>query len=501
MQMKHSSWLLLSVAFGWALGGPVQAETRRVSLEDCIELSLQRNLDIRIQRLGPEIARFSLGSSLAAYDPEIQLRASRRYSTSPGGVDDQGRLFFGTQEDSSDISAGLTGIVPTGLSYSLSGSLSDREIMSEDPRLPPLLGNANAFSGITLTQPLLRNFWIDGPRLNIKIARNQLRISKLTLQGQFIDTITSVELAYLELVAARETVKVQEKALQLAEQLWQENQKRVAVGVLAPLDEKQAESQVASTRAALLGARNTVVIRQNALKSLLDDRFVEWHNDQLEPVEDLQAAPRTFSLQDSWSKGVALRPELLQAKTGLESRNLTLEFRKNQLFPQLDVTGSYGRLGNATEMSGALDRIEEGAGPVYSFGAIFRMPLTNRDARNQHRRAKAELEQALLNLKKIEQQVLIQIHDAVSQAQTSYQQVEATKAAVEYAQAALDAEQKKLENGKSTSFQVLQLQRDLTSREFEHIRAKTDFNAALARLAQAEGTTLERRNVYIDWED
>lgn len=499
MQMKHSSWWLLSVALGWAICGPVRAETRSVSLDDCIELSLQRNLDIRIQRLGPEIARFSLGSSLAAYDPEVQLRASRRYTTSPGGVDDQGRPFFGTQEDSSDISAGLTGIVPTGLSYSLSGSLSDREILSQNPLLPPF-GNANAFTGITLTQPLLRNFWIDGPRLNIKIARNQLRISKLGLQAQFIDTITSVELAYLELIAARETVKVQQRALQLAEQLWRENQKRVAVGVLAPLDEKQAESQVASTRAGLLGARNNVIIRQNALKSLLDDRFVEWHNDELEPVEDLQAAPRTFSLQDSWSKGIALRPDLLQAKTSLESRDITLEFRKNQLFPQLDVTGSYGRLGNATEMSGALDRIEEGSGPVYSFGAILRMPLTNRDARNQHRRAKAELEQALLNLKKAEQQVLIQIHDAVSQAQTSYQQVEATKAAVEYAQAALDAEQKKLENGKSTSFQVLQLQRDLTSREFEHIRAMTDFNAALARLAQAEGTTLERHSITLDWD-
>ncbi len=79
--------------------------------------------------------------------------------------------------------------------------------------------------------------------------------------------------------------------------------------------------------------------------------------------------------------------------------------------------------------------------------------------------------------------------------------MEASKAAVEYAQQALDAERKKYENGKSTAFEVLRLQRDLTARRSEYIRAVTDYNAALARLAQAEGSTLQRHGITLKVED
>jgi outer membrane protein TolC len=469
-------------------------ESRPISLEDCIQLALEHNLDVRIQKLAPDVARFDLNSSLAAYDPRFTARANVSKRNSPAGVDPQNRPYPASSDSTKDFSLGLQGLLPTGLSYTLTGTTSDSDLVNYG--VP--FSNARTFAGISLSQPILRNFWIDGPRLNIALSRNQLHISRLQLEAQLINTITQVELAYFELIAARETVKVQEKAVQLAEQLWKENKKRVAVGVMAPLDEKQAESQLAATRAALLGARNNVSLRQSDLKALLDDRFSEWYSVELIPTEKLEATAHTFSLADSWSRGLTLRPDLQQAKTELENRNITLKYRKNQVYPQLDLVGSYGLSGSAREVSASYDQLTDGDGYNYSVGLVFSMPLSNRDARNRRRAAQADVESALLRLKQLEQQIMVQIHDAVAQARTSYEQVEATRAAVDYAQQALDAEQKKLENGKSTSFQVLQLQRDLTARESEHIRAVTDFNAALARLAQAEGSTLERHHIQFN---
>lgn len=487
-------WITLSTGVVCSLGA---GQELRVSLEDCIQMALENNLDLRIQRLGPQIARFNLNSSVAAYDPSLQARFGIRQNNLPGGVDEQNRPYPPSSDSTVDGSIGLGGLTPTGLSYSLTGALTDSELVNFG--LP--FSNARSFVGFTLTQPLLKNFWIDAPRMNIALSRNQLRMSRLDLQAQLINTITEVELAYWELIAARETVKVQEKAVELARRLWEENKKRVAVGVMAPLDEKQAESQVAASQAALLAARNTVVLRENALKQLLDDEFAAWYNVDLLPSGELKALPATFSLADSWSKGLTLRPDLQRAKTELENRNITLAYRRNQVYPQLDLTGSYGLVGNADEASDSFTRLQEGKGFNYSIGVVFRMPLTNREARNQRRAAEAEVQAALLRLKQLEQQIMVQIHDAVSQARSSYEQVEATKAAVEYARQALEAEEKKLANGKSTSFQVLQLQRDLTARESEHIRAITDYNAALARLAQAEGSTLERHHITLDFED
>ncbi|MCZ7638858.1 MAG: TolC family protein [Verrucomicrobia bacterium] len=221
---------------------------------------------------------------------------------------------------------------------------------------------------------------------------------------------------------------------------------------------------------------------------------------QLEPAEALTAEPATFSLQDSWSRGITLRPDLLQAKVDLERRNITLRYQKNQLFPQLDLTGSYSQSGSGTEFSDSLTAIHSGNYPEYSFGTVLSIPLAgNRQARTNVRISKAEIEQALLRLKQIEQNVMVQIADAIAQARTSYQQVQATKEAQEFAAEALSAEEKKLENGKSTSFQVLQLQRTLTTRAYEYIRARVDYSAALARLAQVEGSTLERNHVNLEF--
>lgn len=477
--------------------GVTAAEPRPVTLDDCIQMALERNLDIRIQRLQPEIARASLSGAYGAYEPNFVASAGHSSSVQAGGVDEQNRPYFGSENATDSFSAGLSGVLPTATTYRLSTGYNDN-LVTRDILLPPFENSAGGFN-LQLSQPLLKNFWIDSARWNIQLRKSALQSSELTVRNQIMTTVTAVELAYLELIAARETIGVSEVALQLAEQLLRENQKRVEVGVLAPLDEKESQSQVAASRANLLGAQNSYDIRQNQIKSLLGDQFAGWHNVELRPTEQLVVEPQTFSLQDSWSKGVTLRPDLQQAKIDLEQRHVTLKYQKNQLFPQLDLTGSYGQSGSGREFSDAIGGTADGTSPAYSFGLNFSMPLGgNRQGRTAVRVSKAEIEQALLRMKKLEQDVMVDVSDGIMQARTSYQQVQATDEAAAFAQEALRAEEKKLENGKSTSFQVLQLQRILTTRRYENIRARVDYNAALARLAQSEGSTLERRKINLE---
>ncbi|MBM3881475.1 MAG: TolC family protein [Verrucomicrobia bacterium] len=481
-----------TVAMAGATDGPGQM--RPLSLSDCIQMALAHNLDVQIQRLGPELAGLSLSGAYGAYDPNFTASAVRASSSVPGGVDEQGRLFPSTVNESDRFSAGISGLTPTGFGYQISGDLADNYGQNAFGAFERGQGSVN----LRMSQPLLKNFWIDGARLNIRVNKNNLKISELTFEQQVMNTVAAVQQAYYSLIAARETVKVQEKALELAEQLLRENKKRVEVGVLAPLDEKQAESQVAASRADLLGAQSNLRISETRLKNLLTDEFSAWQGVSLEPSERLEAPAQVFHLQDSWSKGLSLRPDLLQARLDLERRNIILRYDKNQLFPQLDLVGSYGLGGAGEEFSGTLAGISRRDSPTYSYGITFSIPLSRRTARTNYRTHKTELERALLQLKKLEQGIMVEVADAIAQAQTSFERVKATEEAMLYAVQAYEAEVKKLENGKSTSFQVLQFQRDVTLRRSQAISALSDYNAALARLALSEGTTLVQNNITVE---
>ena len=162
-------------------------------------------------------------------------------------------------------------------------------------------------AGVSFTQPLLKNFWTDVGRTDIKLKKRQLKISELALAQVLMDTVTKVKKAYYDLTAAREDVKVKAKALELARQLLEENKKKVQIGTLAPLDEKQAEAQAAGALAELITARQKFSGAQNTLKNLLTDDYHQWHGVILDPADRLGAVPAALDLSTSWSNGLRLR--------------------------------------------------------------------------------------------------------------------------------------------------------------------------------------------------
>jgi outer membrane protein TolC len=511
-------------------------QPRALSLEECIAIALEHNLTIQITRYNPMIASYSLAGIYGDYEPTLSLSSQHDYSLSPGGVDAEGRGFVGTETEVDRIGGGLQGLLPWGTTYNLGASFSDRtdERPDTDPNFNlPLTIHTNQYydlvnnqpvtelitnyasipsrpsfettsgqvGALTLRQPLLKNFWIDGIRLNIFVSKRDLVIRESDFRDQVMTTVTAVEDAYLNLIFSEESVKVQEKALELAERLLAENKRRVQVGALAPLDEKQAESQVASSRADLLSAQAQRDTQQRVLKALLSDDYTnEWASLMIVPTDKLLAVAQLYDLQESWRRGLSQGPRLSQARLALEQQRQRVRFQRNQLYPQLDLVGSFGYSagGAARNYSDALDQISGRDNSFWSFGAQMTIPLGQTTARNSLKAAKAAQEQLALTLKQQEQQTLILIENAIANAQSSFERVDATRQFRLYAQAALEAEQKKLESGKSTSFVVLQLQKDLTDASSAEIRALADYNIALANLALAEGSTFERRKINLE---
>ena len=191
-------------------------------------------------------------------------------------------------------------------------------------------------------------------------------------------------------------------------------------------------------------------------------------------------------------------PDILQAKLNVEQQGIVLKYSYNQLFPQLDLVGSYGFNGQSREFAGTFANFREGNEPFYTYGAQLSMPLVNIGARNTYKSGKASKKQLLLTLKQLEQTVMVDIDSDVSTARGKWETLDATRQARIYAEVALSAEQGKYAAGKSTTFTVLQLQNNVTSARSQEVRALADYNEALSKLAQDEGSTLSRRNIDIE---
>ncbi len=511
--LSHAAGRLAAAAGVVALiatAGPAQTppapSARTMSIEDCVREALARNHDLRIARYEPQIASNRLRLALGGYDPALKFEAERESEQAPGGLDEFNDPVTGSESDTMRYTTSLVGLLPFGASYSLNATAMDTE---GDKRsldsgggdsLIPFEASSGRATFLELRQPLLKNAWIDETRYTVRLRRTDLRISALALREQLMNVVASVEQAYLDLLAARETIRVREAALGLAERLVRENSLRVRIGVMEPLDERQAQAQMAASRADLIEAQRALATQENTLKNLISDDLPAWAGISIEPAGALGAEPTDLDAARSRDEAVRNRPDLHQAVVDLERRGLLTAYQRNQLFPQIDLVGTYGHAASSDELAGTVDQLGDASFPFYAVGLSFSMPLGNRRARESYRVSAAERERAEDQLRQTRQTIAVQVENAVVAARSSFERVGATRESREFAEAALAAGETKLANGKLRSYEVLQLQRDLTSARAEEVRALADYNKALALLRQREGTTLRHRRIDIETE-
>ncbi|MCX6903846.1 MAG: TolC family protein [Verrucomicrobia bacterium] len=511
----------------------VSARIRPISLRECLDLALQRNLDVQIARHSPNAARFELKAAYGSqYDPVLSFGARKGLSSMPPMADIDKRNIHSPYElDTVTLDGNLSGRLTPGLSYKLGGFSSefsaDTHLLSMFPATfppnntsvgpflnPPLLPpyytvNGSLFGtwsnatehfyetqyGLQLKQALLKDFWIDAGHMQIQVNKKNLKISEQSLLMQVMTTTLAVQSAYYDLIYAHENVKVMQKALELAQELLDGDRKRVATGTLAPLGEKLAEAQLETARANLLAAEQLLEVQRNALRTLLTDDYAQAPEELFQPTDGLtrvwEAPDRSASLQ----KALSARPDLIQARLEVEKQGIVVRYTSNQRLPSLDLVASYGANGiNDNSREATFGHIGD-----YSIGVVFRMPLGNMEARNKYYASKEVQAQLLLQLKKIELNVLVQVDDVLRSLEKVFKRVGATRQARIYAEVALEGEKKKLADGAITSFMVSEYEDRLAAARTAEILALVDYNKALAQLAFNEGSTLEKNQIQVEF--
>ena len=247
--MPHYKGLRVAVALAALLSGiPVRAAdapVQELSLSDCIQLALKHNLDLQVERRNPLRSKLSLDIAVAGYyEPTLGFAAQEDYSKGAAQFNPSIGLPVPGQENKTDsFSTSVRGVLPySGLQYSLNAS--GAETLTRGGSSTNSIDTSRGGTSIVLTQPLLRNFWIDAGRLGIAEARNNVRSAELVLKRRVMDTITQVEVAYYNLIFTFESVKVQQFGLDLAQRSLDETRKRFEVGTVAELETKLTESRV-----------------------------------------------------------------------------------------------------------------------------------------------------------------------------------------------------------------------------------------------------------------
>ena len=461
--------------------------------DQLIQVALTNNLDIRISRIVPEEDQFALNGLYGAYEPNFTMTAEHFYSSQPGGIFTEGGVDIpapATISKSDVYVPGISGTLPTGLTYNFTGPLSFQNVAG-------ISRQWQAEPSVSLDQPLLKNFWINNPRYQILVAKNTLKTDQLSFQLQVMTVVFNVKTAYYKLIFAFENVKVQQEALALKDETVKDDKQKVQLGAMRPLDEQQAESEAASAQSDVQTALITFAQQENTMKALLAERLGELDKFTIAPAEQLVAVPEHPQTQESWRTGLEKRPEMLQAKLKIERQHVTIKYDFNQLFPQIDVIGSYGH--NATELSfdQTLGDIANGNHPNYAYGLTLTIPLGNSGPRGTYRADKAALHGLLLQAKKEEWTIVTAIDNDIKAIEADLLKVDYTRQARIFAEQALAAGQAELKEGKRINFEVLQFQDNLTAARSAEISALSDYNTALEQLAFDEGTTLDRNHIDV----
>jgi outer membrane protein len=368
------------------------------------------------------------------------------------------------------------------------------------------------------TQPLLRNFQIDSTRRTLQVTKLTRDISDVQLRATITNTLSNVRNAYWDYVYAVQAVDVAQKSLDLASKLVQDNQTRVEVGTMAPIDVVQAQSEQATRRQALVTAQATRRTAELTLKRLIvaGTSDPNW-NMTIDPVDRPDFRPEPIDIEAAVRRALSERTDLDIAKKNILSNDVTLQYLQDQVKPQADLQATYGLSGiggpyqnrSTNQLGGQVTETTPG-GITDAFNTLFRnqyprwtvamnisYPLGVSAQKASVARARVQLTQVQAQMKQIELQIATDVTNAALTAQSSAEGVQAAQAARELSQKKLEAEQSKFEVGMSTNYFVVQAQRDLADAQNTELRTILNYRKALVELERLQQTTLQNLNITV----
>ena len=483
-----------------------------LTLDEAVARALERNLDLAVQRLNPQVFDLNLAQQLAAYRPTFDSNFSNNSRTNPSQTQLDGGLSV--VSDTMTLNSGVSQEVGWGggryqVNFNNNRSESTNFFTSFNP-------SYRSSVQASYTQPLLRGFRIDPIRQGIQVTRINRDIADIDLRQTITNTVSAVRDAYWELVYATRSVEVQQQALDLAEALVRDNEARVEIGTLAPIDVVQARSEAAARRQTLAQAEQALATAELVLKQLIvDGTGDEFWRATLNPIDLPTLAPAPIDLEATVRRALDERTDLERSRRQLDINEVNLSSMRNQRLPSVDLTGSYqlqgqggtrflrSGLGGAvlTEIPGgindAFDQLVDLDYPVWTVQLNVSYPIGPSAADAAYARAQLQTQQVQAQLRQLELQVATEVTNAVLQIRAIARRIEAATAARELAEEQLAAEQSRFDAGLSTNFFVVQAQRDLSTAQDTELRAILDQQKALIELDRVQRTSLSQAGIQI----
>jgi outer membrane protein len=480
---------------------PITGPQLHISADDAVRMALENNLGIEAARLSPEIQAFSVAQTRAAYAPTVFSNTSKRSTTRPptdflsGG---EGTVI-NTNEGFSSVGGVQQQLRWGGGRYQ--ASLDGGRTTTNNP-LDSFNPNITSNFSFNFTQPLLRNFAIDGTRQALLTGQMQQQIVDVQLEQQIVALSRNVRLQYLNLVGAISQLEVARESLALSQQLLRNNQIRLEAGVMAPIDIVEAEAEVASREEAVIIAETRIRQLEDDIRTLvMNPTQPDFWTTRIIPSEQPELTPQAVDIEAAVANALSNRTDLLAARKRLDQSDIGLRYARNQRLPDVNAVVNYGLIG----VAGTQRRFDYSAGiippPIEAetqrgftdalrdiFGNEFRTwsvqlqvsyPIGTSSADAALAQSRIQRQQSVTELQQLELNITRQVREAARNVETSLQRVQATRRARELSQQRFEAEEKRMSVGLSTTFQLFQAQRDLSNQQQNELNAIIAYNQAL----------------------
>jgi outer membrane protein TolC len=483
-----------------------------LSADDAVRRALERNLDIQVQRLEPQLLDYQVASLWANYRPSLTSSFFTQGQTNLPADQLQGGVGASANQiinDTLQWNGGMTQNFRWGGGSAAINFNNTRLETTQSTALrnPSYSSNFQA----AYTQPLLRNFRTDQTRSNLLINELQSQITDLNLRNTLTITEAAVRNAYWDLVYGIDNVEAARRNLELSSKLVQDNRAKVEIGTMAPIDVVQAQAEEASRRQALVVAEATRRTNELALKRLIvggtDDDL--W-NATISPTDRPETAPEAIDLEAAVRNALANRVDIAVAKRNLEQNEIGLKNLRNSTLPELNLIGLYnlqGRGGTLIERApglggGIIGTIPGGyfdalrslgtwTAPTWSVRLNLTYPIGQSSADASYARARVQVTQTQAQVKQAELIIATEVTNAALNVRNTLESVQASAVARELSEQRLQAAQSKFEVGMATNFEVVQAQRDLADARSIELRNILFYRKAIVdfQRSQLAGTS------------
>ena len=516
----------LFIAFGLvAQDTPGAAPTvQRISLQVAVQTALKNNLQVGIAEQVRDATKAGVLINQGAFDWSLQSGISFGHTksasirsgpsqSSPGSLVTTDSEFTTTTRN---INASVTKPFEWGGNFSIAYGSQSPLYSSTDQSgkstiiLPTgqVIGptafgpyNLNPFPytsslSATYIQSLLRNAGRDAASAQLLVAKKGSIQADYIFQQSIITLVADTESKYWDLVFAKRNLENKQQSLALAQKQLNENQIRVQVGTLAPIEVTSAEASAAQREQDIIAAEAQLDNAKDALARAL-------YPDTTRPTNlDAEDAPsiEPFRFDESTAEKMALdkRLELKFSKLDLESKQALENSANSKLKPQLDLNVGYVGASNTREnFSGVNSDLTGFKYPGYNLGLTFSIPFANRAARGGLSLARANRRQSELSLRDQELGIILQVRQAYRNLEAAAKGVAAAEKTRIFREKNLDAEKKKFDNGMSTNFFVLQRADELDTARSAELQARITYAKNVTTLEQSIGTLLEARKLEV----